>query len=154
MLLTVCPTGNSPFTTNYDPEIVDFSPNFTQIFDEQFNCEASSLHEWTEWYDIDNPNGTSDTELLNALVIWLGGHPCSMSAPTSVGSGNIDHIDDIECREVGTNIEYNDYTFDSNVAYHYCEKDIGFKCENSNPGVHVCPDFKVRYCCYIGEHGV
>ena len=141
--------GNSPLTTTYDPEIVDFSPNFTQIFDSKFDCDASSLHEWTEWYDRDDPSGYADSETFSALVTWVGGHPCSVSASTSATS--VDHIDDIECREVGTDIDYYDYTFDTDVKFHYCTKELGFKCQNGDTGT-VCPDFEVRYCCYMGEY--
>ena len=137
-------TGNSPSTTTYDPEIVDNSPDFDAIFEAKFDCDASPLHAWTQYFDTDNPSGYGDFETLTTITRAYGDHPCSVSASTS--SSGINHIDDVDCRDISTNVDYDNYSFDTNVELHLCEKDTGFVCRN---GVGSCPDFKVRFCCYL-----
>ena len=107
---------------------MDNSPDFDAIFEANFDCDASQLHAWTMYFDADNPSGVGDFETITVIERDFGDHPCSVNLASS--NDNVDHIDDVECRQVTTHVDYDDYSFDSRIDLHYCKKDTGFVCRN------------------------
>jgi hypothetical protein len=85
-------------------------------------------YEWTEWFNLDTPDGDGDMELLS--VFNLG----CMDESTS---NQIMTVDGIDFEATGEIVHFNTTCF-------------GFMCLNKEqPNNLTCSDYKLRQCCPI-----
>ncbi|XP_070572618.1 atrial natriuretic peptide-converting enzyme-like [Ptychodera flava] len=113
---------------------IDQSNGKCKDYKVRFRCPEESTY-WTEWFNIDSPEGNGDYEKLS-VYLYFGFQVCSEPK-------------DIECQEVLTEIPSKYRGQNLKVP---CEKSTGLICLNEDqPANEKCANYKVRFLCPIPE---
>uniref|UniRef100_A0A3Q3GEX2 Cartilage intermediate layer protein 2-like n=1 Tax=Kryptolebias marmoratus TaxID=37003 RepID=A0A3Q3GEX2_KRYMA len=118
-----------PIQTRSTHEIHNFLKLVSCLFTELPQCKCFTLGGWTQWFDIDNPSGTGDWELLTDLRSENPGKICDN--PTDIEAVTLSGQ---SVAEAGEKI----YKYDTTS---------GFVCRNEDQLDRRCNDYKVRFSC-------